>query len=50
MDFLHNYGYRFDYSESAVSLKFEGKIQQKTEWAQGQIFVEDPFLAQINLR
>lgn len=49
MDFLYYYGYEFDYSLYAVSLKFGGKTALKSDWKTDQVAIEDPFMAKVNI-
>ncbi len=48
-DFLHYYGYRFNFDENAVSLKFGGRVPKKSDWKSDCIAIEDPFMSHVNL-
>lgn len=48
-DFLHYYGYRFDFKKYAVSAKFGGRIPKKSGWMNDLVAIEDPFMSHINL-
>ncbi|CAO3652112.1 unnamed protein product [Mucor hiemalis] len=45
LDFLHYYGYRFDFQNDAVSLKFGGKTPKKSSWFNSPVAIEDPFMS-----
>lgn len=44
-DFLHYYGYRFDYRKDAVSLKYGGTTPKKSDWYNHPVAIEDPFIS-----
>lgn len=48
LDFLHYYGYRFDFDNFAVSLKFNGRTA-KNNWKNDAMAIEDPFMTTTNL-
>lgn len=49
LDFLHYYGYRFDFKKFAVSLKFNGRTAKNSNWKNHNIVIEDPFMTTTNL-
>ncbi|KAI8095423.1 hypothetical protein BDF21DRAFT_5946 [Thamnidium elegans] len=49
LDFLHYYGYRFDFKNFAVSLKFNGKTAKNSNWKNHCMAIEDPFMTTTNL-
>lgn len=49
VDFLYYYGYAFDFSRDAVSLKHGGKTQRNEIYSQHPYVVEDPVISGDNL-